>query len=90
MWWLSLIILTLAIPVGYWVAWLARDELVVGRRWFGLLMFLGALAALVFLIVEKYAAAGTSAFIAILAFVSYWKSLDRTWTRAKKVSKRAV
>ena len=85
MWWLSLILIALAFPVGLWIAWLARDELIAGRPWFRILIIAGVLGGLVFLILKTYAAASTSVFIAFLAGTAYWKSFDRQWTLKRRV-----
>ena len=38
------IILLAAIPVGYLIAYLAKDELIQGRKWFRILIIAGFLA----------------------------------------------
>ena len=37
----EIIILVLAFPIGYLIAWMARDELIAGRKWFLILMAIG-------------------------------------------------
>ncbi len=81
--WLSLIILALAVPVGFWIAWLARDELVAGRRWFFLAIIGGLALALGAGAMHEAAGAYTGAFIAILATIAYRKSFDRRWTQTR-------
>jgi len=69
-------LLMLAIPIGYLIAWMARDELVSGRKWFRALIILGVIIGGWFYLVGNNAIALTGVFISIVSFVSYWKSFD--------------
>jgi cytochrome b len=69
-----MLILFLAIPAGYLIAWMAKDELSAGRKWFGLLVIAGLALALAFWILGYGYAAATCLFIAIVGFVSWFKS----------------
>ena len=80
---LELIIMMLAIPSGYLIAWLARDELVAGRKWFYILIFLSVVVWVVFYFKGKEYASWTSGFIIIVSFISLMKSKDKKWIGKK-------
>lgn len=80
----TMVILALAVPLGFWIAWLARDELRVGRRWFAIAVAAGIVLALAAGVEWQAAGAYTGIFIAVLAGVAYRKSFDRKWTRAAR------
>lgn len=67
----------MAIPVGYLIAWLARDELIVGRKWFMILIALSFLAAPTFFFMRSSAEALASLFVLIVAVISLHKSFDK-------------
>ena len=79
----SVIILLLAIPAGFLIAWMARDELVSGRKWFKLIIILSAVLGILFFIFERNEISFSLAFILITAFISYWKSFDKKWTKRR-------
>jgi len=74
-------ILILAVPAGYLIAWLSRDELVDGRAWFIALGFLSFLTGMVFYLKGRAHITLTSFFILIVSAVSLIKSKDKKWTR---------
>jgi hypothetical protein len=80
---IEIILLVLAIPVGYLIAWLARDELVDGRKWFKLLIILSSALALFFYPFNYGYISLSLLFIAIVSFISFLKSRDKEWTRKK-------
>ena len=80
---LQIATLILAVPVGYWIAWFARDELVSGRNWFKLLIVLAFANAVVFSTLEQTYVVLTSAFIAIVSGISLWKSFDKKWVKKR-------
>ena len=77
---LEIIILLLAIPVGFLIAYLARDELVQGRKWFRALIVLFGLLAVIFFALKLNVEGFTSVFIVVFSAVSYWKSFNKRWT----------
>ena len=80
---LEIIILALAIPAGYLIAWLARDELIAGQKWFRVLIILGLIAGIWLYLIGFYAGAWSSGFIVIVSIVSLVKSGDKRWTKSK-------
>ena len=76
----NVLIILLAIPAGFLIAYFARDELIQGRNWFVLIMILSVLFALLFLIINSYYITLTLIFILIATLVSYLKSFDKNWT----------
>ncbi len=74
---LSLVLLILAVPVGFLIAWLCKDELVVGRRWFKILIIAGILIGILFFFFGNYPIALSGIFISIVSLVSLIKSKDK-------------
>ena len=79
---LYVLILLLAFPVGYLLAWLARDELVKGRMWFALLAVASLIAIVIVSVTTfllKFIIILTLFFIIIISLVAIWKSYDKKW-----------
>jgi len=79
----EIIILILAIPIGLLIAYLTRDELLEGRKWFKIIMILGVVGMVWFLLTGVSYLAYTFGFVTILAFVSFIKSKDKKWIERK-------
>ena len=80
-----ILILSVAFPAGYLVAYLARDELAAGRRYF-ISVAIASIIAIIpasFLFQEKIPVILTLFFIAIMSLISTFKSYDNRWTRAR-------
>lgn len=71
---IELVVLALGIPVGFLIAWLARDELVQGRKYFRILIISSIIGVIGFWIYGRPVEAWTSGFIGIVAFVSFIKT----------------
>ncbi|HLC53407.1 MAG TPA: hypothetical protein VJK03_02590 [Candidatus Nanoarchaeia archaeon] len=80
---IELIILALAIPVGFLIAWQARDELLEGRKWFIVLIACSFLVGLAAFIKEEIAIGLTCSFMFIVSLISYWKSFDKGWAKKR-------
>jgi len=78
---LILLILLFAIPSGYLLAYLCRDELVVGRKYFKLLTFISSLPAIIFLFFNLNIAL-TLIFISIVSSISLIKSYDKKFVKS--------
>ena len=83
-WVLTLIVLVLAVPVGFLVSWFARDELVPGRVWLRMLVIVSVASVLWFWLTKSPAEALTSLFILIVSSVGLVKSKDHSWTRKRR------
>ncbi|MBU0760967.1 MAG: hypothetical protein KJ600_05685 [Nanoarchaeota archaeon] len=79
----ELIVLLLAVPVGFLLAWLARDELVIGRKWFNALIVVGVIVGGWSFLIGQKAIALTCAFIVLVTFVSLVKSFDKKWVKKR-------
>ncbi|MFH1500395.1 MAG: hypothetical protein ABIE22_00425 [archaeon] len=81
---LIVVVLFSAIPVGYLIAWLARDELEAGKRWFWLIMIVGELVIIFSSIIgiSGDAVLGTF-YLVVMAFIALIKSGDKEWTKAR-------
>ena len=77
----SFLFLLTAIPIGFLIAFLARDELLAGRTWFRGLVLTGILGAGWFALTGKVAIAWTILYLAVLAFIAYCKGFDGKWTK---------
>lgn len=80
---LEVVIILLAIPVGFLIAYWANDELVPGRRWFKLMIILSIVLGAYFLYVGNLPILLTTTFILIVAAISFWKSFDKAWTKKR-------
>ena len=80
---IEILLLILAIPAGFLIAYLARDELIVGRKWFRIIIILGLIAGTWFYITGERVVSLSSWFMGIIALVSLIKSNDKRWTKKK-------
>lgn len=69
----EIILLLLAIPTGFILAWLAKEELREGRKWFKTLVIASAALASFFWIFGVRYASLTLVFIAIASLISLIK-----------------
>ena len=67
----GIILLIVAIPVGYLLAWLGKDELVDGRKWFRIIVLVFAIVGVWSYLMKEMVWAWTSAFIVIVGIVNY-------------------
>ena len=77
------LIIALAVPIGFLIAWLAGDELVQGRKWFKILFILGIASGLGCYIYGFKTEGLTSFFVAIVSLISYIKSFDKKLVNRK-------
>lgn len=76
------VLLILAIPVGFLIAWLARDELIQGRKYLIILITLCFILMTIFLSSEFFVL--TLGFMSIVGWISYLKSFDKKWVVERK------
>ena len=77
----TVIVLLLAVPIGYLLAWLTRDEIKPIRKWIEYVTIAGFAFAGGFYVYGFLVYSLTCLFVAIVSFVSYMKSFDDTWTK---------
>jgi len=78
---LEILILLLAIPTGYIIAYLTPDELIQGRKWFKIII-VASIATAIFTYITGYNYITlTTIFMAIVSFISYVKSFDKKFTK---------
>ena len=82
---LSWILLVLSIPIGLWIAHLARDELISGRTWFVCIAIASFVFGTYFVYKENDALSFTLASMLIISLISYTLSYNKKW--AKKAFK---
>jgi len=78
------LILLAAFPAGYLLAWLARDELVAGKKWFLLLAVVSLATAVVISFTDflfKFPIILVLFFIIIICLVAVWKSYDKRFVK---------
>ncbi|MBU0466735.1 MAG: hypothetical protein KJ718_03320 [Nanoarchaeota archaeon] len=80
---IEIIILLLAIPVGLLIAYLANDELVVGRNWFKALIVVCILVGIWFALTGNYVVTWACGFVVVVTFISLIKSFDKGWVRRR-------
>ena len=79
----EIIVLLLAIPVGFLIAWMARDELIEGKRYFRFLIIFSILGVIGGWLYGRSVEALTFGFIGIVSLVSFIKSEDKKWTKKR-------
>jgi amino acid permease len=79
------LILLLAVPVGFLVSWLSRDELIQGRKYFRILVITSILAFLGFWLYGRPIEAWSSGFIGIVSLVSLITSGDKRFAIKRKI-----
>lgn len=78
------LILLAGFPAGYLLAWLARDELVKGKKWFFILAIVSLISAVIISFTEflfKFPVILNLFFIIIISLVAVWKSYDKKWVK---------
>lgn len=83
---IEILLLILAIPTGFLIAWLCCDELLTGRKWFLIIMLFGILCGLIFYFNGQRAISLTSFFIVIVSLVSFLESYNKKWTKSALLS----
>ena len=71
---LEILVLFLAIPVGYLIAWLAKDELASGKKYFRILIIISILGIIGFWIYDFSYISWTFSFIFIVSLISFVKA----------------
>ena len=71
---LSVAILILAIPTGYLIAYLTKDELKQGKNWFRLLLILSLIVGLGAYFFGNNLIALTCGFVFIMSLISFIRS----------------
>lgn len=78
------LILLAGFPAGYLLAYLCRDELVAGRRWFIMLSIISLISAVIISFTGfylKFSAILALFFIIIISLIAVWKSYNRKWVK---------
>ena len=74
---LVLIFIELSVLIGYWLAYLCKDELVKGRKWFLYLIITFFVLFLGFLAFGFYEISLTFLLMLVVSWISYVKSKDK-------------
>jgi len=81
--WLNIILLLLAIPVGYLIAWLCKDELVAYRRYFRILIIVGIIGGIGFCLYGFIVESLTLWFVFIVGLMSFVLSGNKKFLNGK-------
>ena len=80
---LEILILICAVPAGYLISYLTKEELVAGRKWFVAIIIISFLTGLLFFMAKNYVITWTAGFVIIATFISLIKGYDKKWTKRK-------
>ena len=80
---LEIIILLFAIPTGFLIAWLTRDELISGKKWFRVLIITSILVGIWFWLIGKTYVSWTAGFILIVSLIALIKAEDKKWVKKR-------
>jgi len=83
---IAIILVLLAFPVGYLLAYLARDELIAGKKYFKMVIVAGIVSIVCFIIFEiedklRNSLTLTVIFIIIVSLISLIKSKDKKFVK---------
>jgi hypothetical protein len=78
--WLAVLVLVLAFPTGYLLAYLTRDELVQGRNWFKIIVLISAVSSIVFIFFNLTISL-TLVFASIATIICLIKSYDKKFVK---------
>jgi len=71
---IELLLLIVAIPVGFLIAWLAKDELVSGKKYFRILIIISIIVGIWFWLTGVFYVGWTMGFIFIVSLISLIKA----------------
>jgi hypothetical protein len=74
------ILLLVAVPLGFWIAWMGRDELLKGRVWFRSITFISVALSGFFYFNARYLTY-TFTFVAFFALIAFIMSFHENWTK---------
>lgn len=83
---LEIVVLALAIPAGFLLAWLARDELKDGKKWFRIIILVGVFVGGWFYLTGERYVTWSAGFIIIVSFIALMKSEDKKWVKSKIIA----
>ena len=77
------IIIILAIPLGFLIAHLTKEELEDGRKWFKFIIIISLITGFIGAYLRLYYIVWTCGFIAIISFISLIKSLNKKFLKRR-------
>jgi hypothetical protein len=69
----------MSVPTGYLLAWLCRDELIDGQKWFYAIVICSVMFGGWFFLIGERVIGESCLFIAVVGFISLMKSSDKKW-----------
>ncbi|MEI6850050.1 MAG: hypothetical protein WCK29_03350, partial [archaeon] len=70
-------------PIGYLIAWMCNDELVSGRKWFRIIIFVSLLVGIVSLFFGQWVLLCSMIFIFIVTSISLRQSFNKKWVKRR-------
>ncbi|MFH1802962.1 MAG: hypothetical protein ABH864_05965 [archaeon] len=80
---IEVVVLLLAILIGFLIAYWANDELVAGRKWFRVIIGVSIVVGGWFAFQGNWSVVWTCGFIMIATGISCWKSFDKNWVKKR-------
>jgi ABC-type Fe3+ transport system permease subunit len=80
---LEIVLVLSALPLGFFLAWLTRDELVLGRRWFKRLVIVSLALGAGMGLYGLREGMVLGVFLAILSYSAYHQSFIRRGNKSK-------
>jgi len=80
---IEVVLVSMAIPTGLLISWMARDELIIGRNWFKIIALISIIMCLYFLIIGNASIGLSLIFSLIVAIISLQKSYDKKWAKKR-------
>jgi Na+-driven multidrug efflux pump len=80
---IEIILLCLGIPAGYLIAYLGRDELKIGRKYFKIISFVLPFVSILFFFFGFSIEAYSLLFALLIALISLVKSYDENFVLSK-------
>ena len=80
---LKIVILILAFPLGFFIAWLTRDELIQGRKYFRALVIASIIGVIWTWIYGRRAETWSLGFVFIVSLISLIKSKNKKFSKKR-------
>jgi len=78
---ITILILVTSFPIGYLLAYLTKDELIDGRKYFIVVAIIGLILSLIFGFLGKLVIVLTLFYMVIVSLICIWKSYDAKFVK---------
>ena len=80
---IEIFVLLTAVPIGYFISYLTKDELKSGEKWFRVLIISSILIGILFILLGEFYISWTAGFVFIVSLISLIKANDKKWIKSK-------